>query len=153
MDELDVRIVKLEPMRVICVNGYGASPEEQAWNKIIAWAKAKGLEGKPHRYFGYNHPDPSKGSPNYGYDVWMTVDDTVEPDGEARLILFPGGQYAVTSCKGVENIYPTWKRLAAWFENSAYRQGHTQWLEEHLGALEMDNLAELRLDLYFPIAE
>ena len=61
MDDLKVKIVKLEPMRVICINGFGEGPETQAWEKMIAWAKAKGLwdDGKPKRFFGFNNPDPS----------------------------------------------------------------------------------------------
>ena len=31
MVTLDVKIVKLEPMRVICFNGFGESPEELAF--------------------------------------------------------------------------------------------------------------------------
>ena len=35
MSELDVRIVKLEPMRVASAHGFGTNPEEQAWDKIL----------------------------------------------------------------------------------------------------------------------
>jgi hypothetical protein len=75
MDKLDVRIVHLETMRVASAVGFGANPEEQAWNKILAFAKAKGLPEKPEetRFFGFNNPDPSPGNPNYGYEQWMTV--------------------------------------------------------------------------------
>ena len=30
---------------------------------------------QPGRLFGYNNPDPTPGSSNYGYDVWITVDE------------------------------------------------------------------------------
>ena len=96
MSDLDVRIVKLPPMRVACVNGFGEGPEGMAFDKMRAWAEAHHLLGKPYRLFGYNNPDPSPGSPNYGYDVWITVDESVQADGDARIIDFPGGLYAVT---------------------------------------------------------
>ena len=83
-------------MRVACVNGFGEGPEGMAFDKMKAWAAAHNLPGKPYRLFGYNNPDPSPGSPNYGYDVWITVDESVQADGEARIIDFPGGLYAVT---------------------------------------------------------
>ena len=68
MTELDVRIVTLEPMRVASAHAYSASPEGEAWDKLIAWARPKGLLDDPqvHRIYGFNSPDPSPGSPNYG---------------------------------------------------------------------------------------
>ena len=157
MDELEVKIVKLPPMRIICINGFGEGPETQAWEKMIAWAKAKGLwnDGKPKRFFGYNNPDPAPGSPNYGYDVWMTVDESVQPDGDARLINFPGGLYAVAHCpvkNPGDDIFGTWKKLVAWMESSQYRHAHHQWLEEHLSQVGELSTGFV-LDLYLPIAE
>src|SRR5574339_89764 len=96
MDNKDVRIVNLPPMRVACVSGFGESPEGQAFEKMRAWAQSRRLLDTSYRLFGYNNPDPSPGSPNYGYDVWITVDESVQGDEEARVIDFPGGLYAVT---------------------------------------------------------
>jgi hypothetical protein len=56
-----------------------------------AWAEAHNLLGKPHRLFGYNNPDPSPGSPNYGYDVWLTVDESTQAEGEAASLISPAG--------------------------------------------------------------
>ena len=155
MNDLEVRIVRLEPMRVMCFNGFGPSPEQQAWKKMIAWVKEKGLleENKTPRFFGYNNPNPSPGSPNYGYDFWVTVDANLQPEGDARVIDFRGGLYAVTRCQGVDNITPTWKKLVAWMEQSPYQHAHHQWLEEHIYPVAMapQNLGELVMDLYLPV--
>ena len=43
MTELDVRIVTLPPMRVICFNGFGTMPEEQAYTKASDWLKENGM--------------------------------------------------------------------------------------------------------------
>ena len=59
----EIRIVTLPRMRVACVNGFGESPEGQAFDKMLAWAKTHNLLDKPYRPFGYNNPDPSTGSP------------------------------------------------------------------------------------------
>lgn len=125
MNEIKVDIVKLPPMRIICFSGFGPSPEGLAFNKAGEWLKAKGLwEGRQeHRYFGFNNPDPSPGSPNYGYDVWVTVDETVQAEGDASLIDFPGGLYAVKQVEAGPNgegIFEAWQALAAWVENSRY---------------------------------
>lgn len=157
MSDLEVRIVKLPPMRVACVHGFGEGPEEQAFDKMKAWAQAHDLLGQPCRLFGYNNPDPSPGSPNYGYDVWLTVDESVQADGEARIIEFPGGLYAVTRFEVKnpwEDIPGTWRKLVKWMEASQYRHGQHQWLEEHIGPLdEMGGNQPFTLDLHLPITK
>ena len=64
---------------------------------------------------------------------------------------FAGGRYAVTQCKGVESIGPTWKKLNTWLEDSKHEYSHHQWLEEHIGDVDAPP-DELVLDLYMPIA-
>jgi AraC family transcriptional regulator len=144
-------------MRVVCVNGFGEGPEAMAFDKIKAWAEVHNLLGKPHRLFGYNNPDPSPGSPNYGYDVWLTVDESVQADGEARIIDFPGGLYAMTRVevkKPWEDIPGTWQKLVKWMEAGKYRHGNHQWLEEHIGPLdEVGGDQPFTLDLHLPIVE
>jgi len=157
MSNLDVRIVELPPMRVACINGFGDSPEEMAFEKMKVWAETHNLPGKTYRLFGYNNPDPSPGSPNYGYDVWITVDESVQADGEASIIDFPGGLYAVTRIdvkNPWEDIPGTWQKLVEWMEASKYRHGRHQWLEEHIGHLdEMGGKLPFTLDLHLPIME
>ena len=158
MSKLDVRIVKLEPMRVASFHGFGQSPEEAAWNKLIAWAKPKGLRGdlKRKRIFGFNNPNPSPGSPNYGYEFWIVVGPDVQPEGEMEIKDFPGGLYAVTRClvqdKPYETIPATWKKLVEWHESSRYKHAARQYLEEHLD-VENGSEGDFDLDLYLPIAE
>ena len=157
MSKLDVRIVKMEPMRVASAHAHSASPEQDAIEKLIAWAKPRGLLEDPekHRVFGFNNPDPSPGSPNYGYEFWIVVEPDVEPAGEIKAKDFAGGLYAVTRCEvsgdAYEVIPATWKQLVTWLENSKYRGGTHQWLEEHLSPL--GGTEEFVLDLYMPIAE
>ncbi len=158
MSTFDVRIVRLEPFRVASFLGFGESPEELAWSKLLPWAKEKGLLENPekHRIFGFNNPDPSAGSPNYGYEVWIVIDsDEIQSEGELEVKDFPGGLYAVTQCivpKGqFEVIGATWQKLVAWREDSRYRYGVHQWLEETLPLQLPDT--EFVLDLYMPIAE
>jgi AraC family transcriptional regulator len=157
MDDLNVKIVKLPSMRVACVNGFGEGPEGMAFDKMKAWAAAHRLIGRQYRLFGYNNPDPSPGSPNYGYDVWITVDETVQADAEARIIEFPGGLYAVTRMEvkdPASDIPGTWQKLVKWMESSKYRHGRHQWLEEHIGPLEeMGGEQAFTLDLLLPITE
>ena len=158
MNEPQVRIVKLEPFQVVSFLGFGESPEELAWQQLLPWAKQKGLlkNLEKHRLFGFNNPDPSPGSPNYGYEVWIMIDpEDVTAEDEVEVKRFPGGLYAVARCvvpKGkFEAIGVGWKNLVGWRENSPYKCGSHQWLEESLPLNLPDT--EFVLDLYLPIAE
>lgn len=150
--ELDVRIVELPPIRVAAALSYGLSPEGKAWEKLVEWAKSKGLPWEKARAFGFNNPSPSSGSPNYGYEVWMEVGPEVEGNGEIAVKDFPGGRYAVTRAVGVDHIFPTWRKLVAWCEDSPYTIGGHQCLEEHI-EVRLDHPESLTLDLYLPIVE
>lgn len=154
MDELEVRLVKLGPMRVASFLGFGESPEEEAWEKLFAWTKSRGIDDlKEHRLFGFNNPNPSPGSPNYGYEVWIEMDPGTQAGEGVNVLDFDGGLYAVTACvvpKGqFEVIGATWKKLVAWREDSPYKCGSHQWLEESLPRELPDT--EFVLDLYLPV--
>jgi AraC family transcriptional regulator len=152
MSDLDVRIVQLEPMRVGTAHGFSTGPEEQATNKILAFMEAKGLTFDDVRWFGFNNPDPSPGSPNYGYDVWITVGPDLEGEGEVEIKDFEGGLYAVTRFRDLNNIGQVWRQLVLWREDSPYKRGYHQWLENlltHPGT----PIQEFVFDLYMPIVE
>lgn len=160
-NKLDVRMVRLEPMRVAYAIGFGKEPEYLAWTALLTWARQKGLfpgrEGGGQRFFGFNNPSPTPGSPNYGYEQWLTVGPEAGAEGEVQIKDFSGGLYAVARCQGPENIYPTWKDLVVWGENSQYKMAAHQCLEECLSP-ELLNLPEtpwekVVFDLYLPVAE
>jgi DNA gyrase inhibitor GyrI len=148
---VDVRILHFEPLRVASALGYGASPEMLAWSKLLDWAEAHHQLEQPHRFFGFNNPSPTPASPNYGYEVWMTVTPDVLSDEMVTVKDFAGGDYAVTRCMGVEHIPQTWMELSTWAETSQYRMGSHQWLEEHIRVGPNIPESEFVLDLYLPI--
>ena len=152
---MDVRIVKLESMRVAYATGFGSSPEMAAWEALRGWAQARGLLDGPQkrRFFGFNNPDPTPGSPNYGYEVWMELAEEVAAEPPAQVKRVDGGLYAVTRVVGMENIYAAWQMLVAWVETSPYTPvWNRQCLEEHIRAFDVSP-EELTLDLYMPVRE
>lgn len=155
MDELNVRIVHLEPLRFISFHGYGPNPEELAAQKLVAWAGPRGYlaDRQAHRIFGFNNPDPTPDSQNYGYEFWLVVGAEAPSINEAPVQEFGGGLNGVTRCLGGENIGVTWQKLGKWLADSPYSYAHRQWLEEHLNAQFPAAPEELLLDLYAPIAE
>ena len=154
MESSEVRIVRLEPMRVASAHAFGPSPEREAFGKLLPWARAKGLWGATARprLFGFNNPDPAIGSPNYGYEVWLEVGPEARSEGEIRVKQFTGGLYAVSRCTSLDSIFGDWQRLVAWAERSPYRPVHRQCLEEHV---EYDDEpgGRIVIDLYLPIAD
>ncbi len=150
--DIEIRIEQLPPLHVASFHGAGKSPEGVALDKLAAWAEPQGLlDDLSYRLFGFNNPNPSPDKPEYGYDVWITIDPADKLSGEAEMRFFEGGLYAVTRVRGVENIGKGWRRLHAWHKESGYAHGKQQWLEEHLSPLG-GAPDELQLDLYFALA-
>jgi AraC family transcriptional regulator len=153
-----IRIIILPTMKVASFYAFSASPETEAWEKTMIWAKAHGYWKEPPgvRIFGFNNPDPSEGSPNYGYEFWLTVGPEVQENDEIKIKQFTGGLYAVMRCDVSGNpedfIPPAWSRLVKWRESSHYQFGNHQWLEEHLTRTDT-NATAFVLDLYLPISE
>jgi AraC family transcriptional regulator len=164
-EQLDVRIVRLEPLHVASAHGFGEGPEGLAWDRILTWAGEAGLLESldAHRFFGFNNPDPAPGSPNYGYEQWITVGPEVAGAEGITIKDFPGGLYAVARCQGIPRITDVWRQLVAWREASPYAPAYHQWLEECLTpalnltpdgkpAGEAMPLDQIVMDLYMPIA-
>ena len=145
-----VEIVRLEPLRVASAWAFGPNPEELAWQQLLAFARPQGLLTTEHRIFGFNNPNPSAGSPNYGYEFWITVTPEVAPADGVRIIETPGGLYAVLTADVTGNFYETipaaWQRLDSWVAASTYRHGAHQWLEAH-------TLDGMPFAFYYPLAE
>lgn len=154
MNENDIRVVQLDPIRVASAYAFGESPETAALAKMQQFAEESGLleKGVMPPTFGFNNPSPGAGSPNYGYEVWLPVADSIEPTGDMRIIDYPGGLYAVATCHGLQNIGSDWLALAKWREGTEYAAGKQQWLEYLLSSPEAPP-EQFHADLYLPIAE
>jgi DNA gyrase inhibitor GyrI len=135
MDEQKVEIVTLPWMRVASAWAFGNSPEEVAWQKLDEWARPLGLfEVQGARVFGFNDPNPSEDSPNYGYEFLLTVGVEVGPAEDIRIGELHGGTYATMPARfGADptvEIPAAWQRLDQWVVEHRYRMGHHQCLEE-----------------------
>jgi len=147
----EVRIVELGPMRVAAALGFGPQPETDAWEELLTWALATNLLDGTQRFFGFNNPSPMPGSPNYGYEQWMTVGPDVEALGDIEIKDCEGGLFAVLRCSGLATIGEDWERLAAWLEAGPYRLDDRQCLEELLSSPMLPH-TEWVFDLYAAIS-
>ncbi len=152
-DEIEVRIVNVEPMRIASVRVVSKNPEQQAWQKLSTWAEAEGLldDLEKHPVFGFNNPSPSPGHKEYGYEFWIGVDSDTDAEGEIEIKDFPGGLYAVTSCTSPAVVGPTWIRL--WnhvnSDKCEYKWRKTHELERLLNPRASED--DYEFDLYLPI--
>jgi DNA gyrase inhibitor GyrI len=152
----EVHLIQLEPRRVAVAYGFGSSPESAAWEKILDFARKQGLLDGIYslRFFGFNHPDPTPASPNYGYEQWMIVPENVQAKDDVLIRDFEGGLYAVLRFKGLENFGKAWADLVAWVETSPYKMANQQCLEELLTSPEDMNLPEkVIFNLYLAVAK
>ena len=158
MENLDIRFISLPAMRVVSFYAFSSNPETQSWEKTVTWAKAHNCwqEAPTIRVFGFNNPDPTAGSPNYGYEYWLSVGDDVQSDNNTTIKEFSGGMYAVLRCvvssSPWEIIPASWGQLVKWLESSHYKLGNHQCLEEHLTRFDSNDQGFI-LDLYLPITE
>ncbi len=157
MSELNVRVVRLEPIRVASFRVVSKTPERDAWEKLQAWASKKNILDDPtHPVFGFNNPNPSPGSEEYGYEFWIGVDRDSISESEVEMKDFAGGLYAVTTCRLVgdpEGSVPLiWKRLWEWAQShNKYRWRRTHELEQCVNPHAVES--DLTLDLFLPIED
>jgi DNA gyrase inhibitor GyrI len=126
---LTITIEQLEPMRVATLSITSASPEIDAINALLKWARPQGLLDGTNRFFGYDNCQPD---PNHTYTVWLTVNEAVTGSRPVEVKDFPGGLFVATEVQGVEEIRPAWKELEHWVSRSEYEFGDQPGLEEHL---------------------
>lgn len=153
MDEkLDVKIVTLPQMLVASCTAFGPSPEIEAYREMIAWAGDKQLLTYPEgqRIFGFNNPNPTPGSPNYGYEFWLTVPLGTAGTETVQIKEVPECTYAVLHCESLDVIGQRWQQLVNWLQTSGYRMTAGECLEEYLGPLEMEE-EKMNFDLYQPV--
>jgi DNA gyrase inhibitor GyrI len=145
MAKMEVRLERLETMHAAHAHAFSETPEEDAWSKLEAWAKPKGLleEGIGTRVFGRN-TYPTDNPEPHGYEFFLTVGPGIEPEGDINIREIPGGLYAVLRFKNLDNIGRAWEHLWKWTKESRYehigwRKGEHGWcngFEEHLNWLE-----------------
>jgi DNA gyrase inhibitor GyrI len=161
MKPIEVEIVELDSMTVASVRAISKTPEDDAWKMMVSFAEPRGLlkDLKKHPIFGFNNPNPSKDSEEYGYEFWIRIDDSVELDDTVEKKEFKGGLYAVTRCNLTKEIQSEflakhgmlegWWRLGEWVKESDYEYLDELCLEKSVNPTEVD--ADHLLDLYLPV--
>lgn len=153
--EMDVRIENIEPIRVAFVRHVGPYEEcEPAWQKLCGWAGPRGLFGPKTTIIGISHDDPEVTPPEkIRYDACITVDDTVEPEGEVNIQVIPGGDYAVATHKGpYTKLIETYSQLyGEWAPQSGRVVKQAACFEIYRNDPDKTPPEELLTDIYIPL--
>lgn len=162
----NVRIVLLPACTVASYHFIGENPEETVGAQMDKFVRESRLyELKPDaRLFGFNHPNPSANSPQYGYEDWVTIPEDMEVPAPLVKKHFAGGLYAAHTIKFGD--FHEWNLLSKWVsDNEKYTSNYSEQgeeimggcLEEHLNwvyASHMgwpENFIDGQLDLLLPI--
>jgi DNA gyrase inhibitor GyrI len=155
MTEMNVRVVKLEPMRVASVRVVSSSAERDAWQKLRAWAEPAGLldDLNQHPVFGFRSSAPGVRRKQYGYEFWIRIDPDVESEDGIEIKRVEGGLYAVATCEGLAFVSETWKKLCDHVQSSrsSYQRRESQELEKPYNPLAPEG--EIEFDLYLPVVQ
>jgi DNA gyrase inhibitor GyrI len=147
----EVSVVRLPATRVACLSVRAESPEQEALSRLMAWGEEKGLtEGA--RLFG---SDNCKPHPDHIYTAMLTVGPDVAGDVEVVIKDAPGGQYAMTSVTGTDEIGEGYQRLADWAAANPHEfdRDHPFFeMEAHLTPLDTP-LDKIRMDLHLRLVE
>lgn len=151
MKQEKIKMVTLPSFKAVSFYGFGESPEEQAFQEANQWIEKHHLfQENKFRHFGFNNPDPSHGSPNYGYEIWIAPSQVFSSAEEDKVIEFQGGLYATAYCPSLDVIGKIWQGLVNWQETNGYYHATHQWLEE-LHTPWVKNKTNLDFTLYLPI--
>jgi len=162
LSDVDVRLERLGDMRAICAYALSDTPEEDAKQKIMTYAKTRDLTGKNSvsRLFGRNTYPTGNPEP-HGYAFYLTAESDFEPDGDLEASEIPGGLYAVLRFKNLYTMGEAWAKLWKWIEESPYehvgwKKGAHGWVggfEEHLNWKDEEPHTEWIFDLWVKLKE
>ena len=159
---MEIRLERLKTLRAAYTHSSSNTPEEDAKEKIIDWAKSKGLMEKKiaARLFGRNTYPTDKPEP-HGYEFYLTVDDDIEIGEGLEMKEIHEGLYAGLRFTNLLKIRETWERLWRWFEDSKYKpvewkkseHGWVDGFEEHVNWQEEKPQTEWIFNLWIQIKE
>jgi AraC family transcriptional regulator len=155
-----IEVEKWDAIRTVYAYAFTKTPEEDAWKKIIEWAKPKGLLTKEKcvRVFGRN-TYPTENPEPHGYELHITVDESIVAEDEIMKGEISGGLYAVLHSTTLEKMAEAWPSLWKWVEESEYEftgwiKGKHGWVngyEEYLNPFEEKPPNEWRFNLMIPL--
>lgn len=152
---MKVNIERIEPMRVVFMRHVG--PYDQVgnvWQKLYSWAAKRNLLGPNTSAIGVSYDDPDITPPErIRCDACLSVNASVEPEGEVAIQLIGGGEYATTTHVGpYDKLSDTYARLCGqWLPASGREIKSEPALEFFRNSPADTKPEELITDIYIPL--
>ncbi len=153
--DMEIEVKTCTPLRVAFIRHIGPYHEcKPAWNKLYAWAWAKRLLNDASNYIGICHDDPQiTPEDKIRYDACITVDGSIEAEGEIGIQMIEGGEYAVTLHKGpherIENTYA--ELMGEWLLASGRELRELPAFEVYKNSPDEVSQEELLTEIYLPL--
>ncbi len=123
-DMMKVEITEFESMNVAYVRHVGPYHEcGKAWERLCTWAGPQGLLRPNCKFLGlcYDDPDVTEAG-KIRYDACITIDETIEAEGDIGVQTIDGSAYAMTTHFGpYEGLSETYAQLCGqWVPENGY---------------------------------
>lgn len=120
---------------------------ENAWAKIISWAKINGIDSGTHRVFEFNRGFDE--SMEVFQEIMITVpDDFISDDPDIVIKKFQGGDY-MTVMTDLPNLMQTWGAMEQWRKHTHTNAGGHQWVEEWM--LDDWSFPPKAIKIFYPV--
>lgn len=154
MEKSNIKILKFPPMKVASFHATGAAAEQDAFQKLYAWAYSRGFLKDPEKnpMFGFDSTTVARNRKTPGYEIWLGVPDSVVPEDGFKIKEFGGGIFLVMACSTrgnpVKTIPAAWVKLHQWAQGNGYEMGNYPTLERFYAVPLSDDFT---IDLYYPV--
>ncbi len=151
---LEISDINLVYIRIIAQ--YGSKKEyDDAWNKLIKFARDKNILNHLTEFIGLSFDDPSITRPDKcRFYACITTTNPIEPDGEFGIKTIKKGKYAVFTLKGkysgLNDLYEA--IYYKWLLNTEYKLVDSLAFEKYINNPKDVSDSQLLTEIYIPIA-
>lgn len=150
---MNIRVESFEEKAIAYLtapHGYDLDSVFDTWDKMIAWAKAKGVSNQEHKRFAILHDNPMiTPVDKCRYDASIEIDRQIEVVSPFTKSKIPAGQYAVAHYQGEgEKISHFFMELySAWLPNSGFEPGDFPPVAHYLNDSREDGFVEMEVHI------
>lgn len=154
--DMNVNIDTIPDIRVAFVRHIGPYNEcAPAWKTLCDWAGMLGLLNENTKFIGVSYDDPQVTPPEkIRYDACITIDESVQGDGEIGTQTIAGGEYGILIHNGpYENLEKTYAEfMGVWLPQSGRHFGDNPSYEVYLNDPDITPPEELLTEIHIPLA-
>jgi len=150
---MNIKLQNMEEKQIAYITspkGYDLDAIFETCDKMLAWAKAKGIEDHENKLYAICHDNPMV-TPidKCRYDAAINITPDVEVSSPYTKSTIPAGKYAVAYYKGdgdkVSNFYI--ELYSNWLSNSGFEPDNYPPIEHYLNDVRQDGFVEMEVHI------